>query len=137
MNSDLKDDELLLTFLEPKFVKVEIVVTGSEEDEDEYISTANSGVINDYIEAMHEMEFTMIDENPIAALDSSRVACLSLTAENGIVHDYYFTAEGYMVNDDIVYEIGETDITIPLTPEPDWSDNELLNNMEQVDGPLR
>ena len=115
------DEEFLMKFLEPQMVKLQVNVTEGDKHED--LTFTNEEKLKEYTDAMHEMEFTLTDENPVAILDSSRIVQLSFTAENEVVHDYYFTAEGFMVHEDKVYAMGQTDITFPLTNKPVNDDN--------------
>ena len=126
------DEEYLIEFLEPEMVLLKVTVTGSDPREELTITQAEK--IQEYLDAMHELEFTLVDENPVAVLDSSRVVQLSFTAENEECHDYYFTAEGYMVNDDNVYRMEQTDIVFPIPPKPVTDEYYVEDDMVYING---
>ncbi len=127
-----EDEVFLIKFLEAVMVKLQVTV--SDNDSPEELTFTQAEKIQEYLDAMHELEFTLVDEKPVAVLDSSRVVQLSFTAENEVCHDYCFTAEGYMVNDDKVYRIEQTDIVFPLTAK-NYGDPYLLeDDMVYING---
>ncbi|MCR4791780.1 MAG: hypothetical protein K5871_03455 [Lachnospiraceae bacterium] len=88
-------DPLLLTFLEPVMVKVETAFQTSEDPE----------VIAAFVDGMHELVATYTDMNAADILKIDDKACITFTASDGYVYNYYYTQDHYIVIGDDVYYV--------------------------------
>ena len=103
LESGYVTDEILLAFLEPLMVKVEITPSVSEPD-GSFVSEEYT-VLNRCLDAMHELEAGLTDLDAGELLKSDDLACIAFTDENGRVHDYFFAEGKYLIDGSLVYEL--------------------------------
>lgn len=95
-DSSENHDALLMAFLEPVMVKVETAFQSSEDSE----------TIARFVNGIHSLEATLTNGVDAASLlASDDKGCVSFTAENGMVHDYYYTQDHYLIYGNTVYYV--------------------------------
>ena len=102
--TDYRSEDLLLRFLEPVMTRIEVTRPGQTQP-DFATDTINPQVIGLFTDAMHELSATERNEDASTILSSDKVTKISFTAENGLVHHYYFVDGKYLVYNDKVYSV--------------------------------
>lgn len=100
-DSGPEPDDFMLAFLEPQMISVDI--TGSQPGE-EAVHLTDSGDVKKYVDAMHELEVMMVDEDRSELAMAENYTVLSFTDENGKINDYKIVGE-YLIHHDDVYHI--------------------------------
>ena len=97
-------EDLLIKFLEPAMTRVELTRPG--ETKPEFATeTVKPEVIEQFIDAMHELYANECEKDATEIMASDNIAKISFTTETGRVHDYYFVDGRYLVYKDKVYNV--------------------------------
>ena len=97
-------EDLLIKFLEPVMTRVELTRPG--ETKPEFATeTVKPEVIEQFIDAMHELEANEYKGDTSRIKDSDEVFKISFTTETGRVHDYYFVNGEFLIYKDKIYHL--------------------------------
>jgi hypothetical protein len=96
-NEGTSDDSegVLLAFPESEIVKVETAFYSYDDPER----------IADFTGGIRALEVSLTEEDAAEMLDTEDKACISFTAADGTVHDYYYTQDHYLIYGDLVYYV--------------------------------
>ena len=90
------NDDVVLKFLEPVMTEVSVNSVSSDDEE----------VVQDYIDAMHNLEASLTDKKPYDVLGEDDAITVIFTSKDFKEFTYRFTGEKYLIYNDEVYDIG-------------------------------
>ena len=94
-NAEPDAADAILIFPESEIVKVETAFYSYDDPEK----------IAGFIDGMRSLEVSLTDKDAAEMLDTENKGCISFTAADGTVHDYYYTQDHYLVYGDVVYYV--------------------------------
>ena len=94
-NPDNAEPDAILIFPESEIVKVETAFYSYDDPEK----------IAVFVDGIHALDVSLTDEDAAEMLDTENKGCISFTAADGTVHDYYYTQDHYLVYGDVVYYV--------------------------------
>ena len=122
-------DEVLLAFLEPLMVKVDIETS----NDNEVFSSEDTDVISICVGAMHNLSATSVNMDANELISNNEYIHISFTTDKDRIHEYYVVNQQYLVDGDIVYELSNASDFVKTM------ENDVLNTTNSIkdDGGLK